>query len=613
MKNKLSVSRSTQNNSTTFLPWTWFGKISVDQSIKTVSPLDLENAETVLHDDLTVYPVNQVKAVLSELGDTGSLKLLYYQGGKPHTLLANNEAALLSQFVTVGEVDCWVVEMPRGEVCYHYRNHQDAIVTHHSETALDNTIARDIPRGFNGWVMKDISQITPQSTYIAKEYNWYWGIKSTQRYAENQSLDFINAIGQSDQLWARTRVLVSAGLGIIVAGSTVATYRHYTGVTPQSTGLTQGQSSTLSLLSNAGKSNPIPYSSSERAHTKTQMCTTLGAYNTSRTVFAAAISGTTAYLGDLLSLQILDVSNPVRPSFLASLETPDKVGDIAISGTTAFIADWSEGLQSINVSNPIRPSFLGVYKIPEIVKKIAVSGNTAYVVARFSGLQIIDVSNPAHPSFLGAYKTSSAARDVAISGYTAYVAAGRSGLEIIDVSNPAHPSFLGSYETDRAIGVAISGTTAFLADWFSGLEIIDVSNPAHPSFLGAYKTPGEAISVTISGATAYVVNNSLNSSLQIIDVSNPRNPTLLCSSQAGGSQVVAIQNGLAYLVGDRGLEIIQGVDNITSVKYAPIKSPGMLKEETPLFTNQQAFFSKTKTSEVLDDEKASTHPIRIST
>ncbi|HHT9126406.1 MAG TPA: PDZ domain-containing protein, partial [Candidatus Brocadiia bacterium] len=185
---------------------------------------------------------------------------------------------------------------------------------------------------------------------------------------------------------------------------------------------------------------------------------------------------------------------------------------------TAYVADGLSGLQIINVSNPAKPTLLGSYDTPGSALGVYVSGTTAYVADGLSGLQIINVSNPAYPARLS-YDTPGSAWGVYVSGTTAYVADWESGLQIINVSNPAAPVRLGSYDTPGfAAGVYVSGTTAYVADGLSGLQIINVSNPAAPARLGSYKTPDKALGVYVSGTTAYVADRE--SGLQIIDVSS---------------------------------------------------------------------------------------------
>ena len=73
--------------------------------------------------------------------------------------------------------------------------------------------------------------------------------------------------------------------------------------------------------------------------------------------------------GDFLTLSArLSTGDPLpswmslsfpSPSFLGSYNTPNVSYDVTVSGTTAFVADGTSGLQIINVSDPSNPTLLG--------------------------------------------------------------------------------------------------------------------------------------------------------------------------------------------------------------------------------------------------------------
>ncbi|NJL59402.1 MAG: hypothetical protein HC887_06930 [Desulfobacteraceae bacterium] len=201
---------------------------------------------------------------------------------------------------------------------------------------------------------------------------------------------------------------------------------------------------------------------------------------------------------------------------------------------------------------------------------IAVSGSTAYVAAYTAGLQVIDVSNPANPKIVSTVKASGnaasgLATSVAISGSTAYVTNSdvidftvRGGLQVIDVSNPANPKIIGYVNTqEAAISVAISGSTAYVTDLnlngSGSLQIIDISNSVTPKIIGNIKTQGEARTVAISGSIAYVADSSVG--LLAIDVSNPENPKIISTGNMPAYSV-ALSDSIAYVSGNRGLQVM---------------------------------------------------------
>ena len=116
----------------------------------------------------------------------------------------------------------------------------------------------------------------------------------------------------------------------------------------------------------------------------------------------------------------------------------------------------------------------------EYATGVAISGSTAFVADFNAGLQIIDISNLTSPRLLSSFPAGLGgnARGVAISGNTTFIADETAGLQIIDVSNLTSPRLLSSFPAGLggdAYGVAISGSTAFVADVGVGLQILDIS------------------------------------------------------------------------------------------------------------------------------------------
>ena len=55
---------------------------------------------------------------------------------------------------------------------------------------------------------------------------------------------------------------------------------------------------------------------------------------------SVAISGTCAYVADMSSgLQVIDISIPSSPHLIGSCDTPGYAYGVAISGTCAYVAD----------------------------------------------------------------------------------------------------------------------------------------------------------------------------------------------------------------------------------------------------------------------------------
>ncbi len=274
--------------------------------------------------------------------------------------------------------------------------------------------------------------------------------------------------------------------------------------------------------------------------------------------FGIAVTGTTAYVADSTAgLQIVDVADPQNPRLLGACDIPGQVWDVAVSGSTAYLAAYGLGLEIVDVSNPSNPTVLGNFNTPGSAFGVAVSGTVAYVGDGNSGLQVIDVSDPANPVLLSSHTTTDTARGVAVVGSTVYLATSFTGLATFDVSNPADPVLKGSLETEQqAWRVTVSGTTAYLADFSAGLVIMNVADPSHPALLGSWRTPRFAYAVAVSGALAYVADRYHG--LEVVDVSNPADPALRGEIEtAGEANGAVVDDGLVYVAdAEEGLQIV---------------------------------------------------------
>ncbi len=276
------------------------------------------------------------------------------------------------------------------------------------------------------------------------------------------------------------------------------------------------------------------------------------------------VNGTIAYIAMYLSsvmgggdggIVTVDVSNPAVPVVIGGYDIFDNVPafGVDVSGTVAYLARDTSGLECINVSNLETSTLLGSYNTPNSAQSVCVSGGVAYV-ADYSSLQCINVTNPAAPTFLGSY--SGDAVDVCVSGTVAYVAGG--GLTCINVSNPAAPTTLGYITTEfETNSVCVSGSVAFVAGERQDLQCFNVSDPANPVLLGNYNVwTSRRHSMDVSGGVIYLPSEGY---LRYINVSNPAVPSLLASgSTIVGGYGICVRGSLAYVVDfNSGLHCIE--------------------------------------------------------
>lgn len=175
--------------------------------------------------------------------------------------------------------------------------------------------------------------------------------------------------------------------------------------------------------------------------------------------------------------------------------------------------------------------------------KVVVQAPYAYL-GLDSGVEVVDVSVPSIPVAVGHVYLPSPAYDLQLLGGNLFVANGESGLSVVSVADPANPSVVGRLDLPpgsgaEARGIAVAAGVALLAESGSGgssdhgLRVVDVANPTLPVQLGRSTFDNGAMSVAVSGATAFVgLGSTLAGRLGVIavDVSNPATPVELGGS-----------------------------------------------------------------------------------
>ena len=76
------------------------------------------------------------------------------------------------------------------------------------------------------------------------------------------------------------------------------------------------------------------------------------------------LSGEHAYLTTEKHLHVIDVSLPQRPSYLTTLEFPDKIGKVLASGNHLVVASEKK-IHLVDISQPLRPGLESTMHLPQ--------------------------------------------------------------------------------------------------------------------------------------------------------------------------------------------------------------------------------------------------------
>ncbi len=243
----------------------------------------------------------------------------------------------------------------------------------------------------------------------------------------------------------------------------------------------------------------------------------LGSVDTGWRTWAVAASGSTAYVAGLgMDLQVVDASNPALPTVVGST-TAYGYGyyreRLLVAGSTLFAAVGS--LQIIDVSDPTTPETLGSLSSWWNANDVALEGTTAFVAGGggpdYGVLVVLDTTDQTAPTVIGTMESDAAARAVAVYGSHVLLGTGydsainglwRNSLYVIDVADPTTPTVTGSLDLpDVPNSITVSGSNALVADSSGGLIVVDVSTPSAPRILERIPTSRSAAGVGLSDAT----------------------------------------------------------------------------------------------------------------
>lgn len=230
-------------------------------------------------------------------------------------------------------------------------------------------------------------------------------------------------------------------------------------------------------------------------------------------------------MGSSNKVNIMDISDPANPEYIAHYMAPVMTYDISLKGNYAFIACWWDGFRVVDFSNPETP-VLAAHEmgwvnggVPGVewcyVQALDVDGNYLYVVdygpfedEDTKGVYIFDITDPTNPVFISRLpEYTGKAYDINASDGYAYLADSQAGFNVINCNDPANASEIAYLPLgDASWAVDVFGNYAFVANYINeGVQVINIANPPTPFVEGYYKRSGcFAVNVTYDAGHVFV-------------------------------------------------------------------------------------------------------------
>jgi hypothetical protein len=312
----------------------------------------------------------------------------------------------------------------------------------------------------------------------------------------------------------------------------------------------------------------------------------LGSLDTLTTVLNVAVSGSYAYItewigGDRGAMRVIDVAQPSAPHEVGSVSVPGRPVDIIVSDRNAYIRyESADGprcdLGVIDISLPPRPELKATFEetrrsgcgvgLGNRLDTMAASNGYLYIL--HEGLLILDVNEPSAPAVVSWVNDIAGffqwARSVALRGDKAYVGTGK-GLIVFDIADPTSPQLVGSFSRpDDPTSVAIFEGYAYLGTCHDGLAVVDVSDPSSPQFIRSLYIGSCVRSIVLQGPYLYVA--AFPTELLVFDLSQPALPRKVSSVDwlRHFTEIdVVVSGSYAYVVDLEALRVVHISDPLS--------------------------------------------------
>lgn len=219
-----------------------------------------------------------------------------------------------------------------------------------------------------------------------------------------------------------------------------------------------------------------------------------------------ALSGNYAYVSssdNSEELQVVNISNPTSPALVGSFNATGNADakGIAVVGSYAYLVRASspnEEFFVVNISNPTVPSLVGSLELGATGNEVAVLGSTAFVASSDNPRELIavNIATPSLPLVVGSLDISGNANANTLVAFGSTVLLGvGSTLYSVNVSVPSLPLVLGSYDTGGTvndIATDSGNSVVFIADSNNSAEfqVLDISSFASLSLVGSVNVSG---------------------------------------------------------------------------------------------------------------------------
>lgn len=275
----------------------------------------------------------------------------------------------------------------------------------------------------------------------------------------------------------------------------------------------------------------------------------------------------------VLTTQLTDWGSAISEN-VVTVDVGDSANGVWVEGNTLFLVtqDRDKSIMSFDVSNPLAPVLLDTLDMNSEGWDVDVNGNYAYVsLTSTQKVAVVDISNPSNMSQVATISLGSEPRGLEI--YNNYLYLSRQhpqyGIYVYSIANPTSPSYAGRYRTNTPVFDIKIAPPYIIYSLNAGRKFDITSNYAHVAVAiptGGFETytipsivlqetidvSGEGREVFVLGSRAYAAAASPSNGVAVIDISDEPDPVLEHQIDiGGGGNGVFVKDGYIFVAADK--------------------------------------------------------------
>lgn len=302
-----------------------------------------------------------------------------------------------------------------------------------------------------------------------------------------------------------------------------------------------------------------------------------------------AVAGSTLFVAaSYTGLSIVDGSATYAPS-LSQYAGPvgrAATGVAADTSHTFLISGPKEpggvgGLLSIYAFNPSLDLVqLGSLELPQEMRSPVRWQDSLFLASANANVAIVDIHDPAHPVLRSEIPDTSGAFQMAPHDHWLFLTTDRS-LKVIDLAGSPGPKVVAKVPTPAAATfLSVQGNLAGVVSLERTLLVFDITVPENPRLLSTFVLPrtGQLGPVSLSGNFAFVTQQSAGVGntrvpplLSVVDLSDPTHPEIVGQTTLGADAIRIASQGDLLWVAD-----VIGISSFSIGPELTLHSPSQL-------------------------------------